>query len=847
MNLQIKKAFERYCNSKNVAPTSIEEMEPLFHEFLGSLSSDLTRTFYLNGFSRIKVVLPDVFYPLQNLLTKLTKLQDPILKELRDQKASIPPNRLTMLKGNLQLYNLCRNKTLQSFQDNPSVDSLDNLLMAFDPEHWQQEVSRIESSSQVCDSVYNQLLKQFLSDARKVGKQVSALEKTQVETLVKHLMSLAYNFSRRGEMGIELTELALAGRLSFLCYAEMLKKPEEQLVNSLKSSLVISQWDWLHDHKLLQRELFLALRKQGAENIEKELNQRVELIRLLSQLFQNKWIDPRQIEGILKNTYNQPASKPLESLQVFVMKKEVGRLVQVKAQGASDRNEIMVRLSTLMKSNEALKVFYSELLGDATTLEDRAVDLSIDVIRELLGTSDKAEPATQSTTPPKKDAPFQKLRNKILSKSEDEGGPSAGELLGPILSDPAAILKKINELQQKILATADVMDEIMSNRYEKDEAIEFLEDKHILLPETEQLFRRRLQILQKNVKEGNSTDGDPGTILQGLELEIEDGLTLDTQIYKLQETLKKYEGNMALTPEEASMIKNMDLAMKERLFLVDVCYQKYNLLHELKSSVEDTDRLEELHLEEISAILLYVVQDILLENPYSFSRDELISLQNYLSPSSQKVEMNRQATKDLFDSAIGGALLAKILCWGFWKIEESKQKEIKDQILRSLDSDNKSEAKWKKFRSVAVSRKVLDRFIKEIPSNVEAIIDHQGKKIINQFKNILVQEDKNSIKNASQKDVQYLANALITTEYVSKAKNLMEGLITIEKNAPKPNQEDLRLPSDLSSSIESILDMRIYDQRLEMLIDELMAVLPKDAAIVKEGCRLYKEFTGFEY
>ena len=383
MRGEVKNLFERYCESKNASPKTLQEIEPLLQDFLGMLNQDLVRAFFLKGFARIQADIPNLIEPLHNLIKALPALEDPRLQVLRDQKEEVLPQRIALLQEYLEPYQLCREEQLLDFQNNPSEEQLLQVAKEFDPHPWVEKLESFNSETKkIYDTPYHEMAKKFLSALENLKTQLPPPSERQ--TVKNHLLSALYQLTRRGELGIEMTELALSGRLSFLGYADMMNKSDEAFAHMLPGTLVTSQWDWLHDNKLLHKNLFLTIRKKGTGEITKELNERIVLVKTLSKIIDNQWVDSKQTETILKNSFIQHAAKSLESLQIFTIKKELGPFVQKKAKGTPEEATIMDRLSALMQSNDALKAFYQELLGGAESLASRASEVSLDAIQQLL-------------------------------------------------------------------------------------------------------------------------------------------------------------------------------------------------------------------------------------------------------------------------------------------------------------------------------------------------------------------------------------------------------------------------------------------------------------------------------
>ena len=186
MQADLKKLFERYCDSKNTSPKSAQEMEPLLREFFGVINQDLVRAFYLNGFSRIKADIPTLIQPLRTLIAELPPLQDPRFQELRQQPVQVNPQRAAMLEQYLALYQLCLDEGLIAFQDDPSEASLTKLSKEFDTKPWEHAFTKLESGpTKVYDTRYHQISKKFLNDLNKVRDQIqnAALQKNHRRNL----------------------------------------------------------------------------------------------------------------------------------------------------------------------------------------------------------------------------------------------------------------------------------------------------------------------------------------------------------------------------------------------------------------------------------------------------------------------------------------------------------------------------------------------------------------------------------------------------------------------------------------------------------------------------------------
>ena len=414
---------------------------------------------------------------------------------------------------------------------------------------------------------------------------------------------------------------------------------------------------------------------------------------------------------------------------------------------------------------------------------------------------------------------------------------------------PDSILQEIAKLQKQLLKGISFMDELMSTHAPNGTALQFLKNHPILLPQTEQFFRRKLQILQQHTQQGKANKGVTH-MLGKLKAEIHNSLKIDTQFFILKETLKSYEGQWELTQEEAALIPNMEIPTQRRGVFVELCRQKYHFLHELQSFIPDPERLEALQLENASPLVINILQDILKQQPFYFSKEELESFENFVPKAHEgQIKWSRKHSFELYQQSIGSALFSKLVHWGFWKMEARAQNHLIATLKQNFKMDAHEFKRWNHFKSLRVSKKPLEKIARSIPPKVEEIIDEKGKSILSNIRTVLFKNDEAGMKNIRQQDIEYLADSLTTTDYIAKIQTLLDSFTDIAPPSASDENPNQQQPptSKFTQQFHDILNMEFHDQRLELLLDALLEILPPGSPVMETGKQLYKNLTGFDY
>ncbi len=865
MNPEIRKLFERYCYSKGLTPKTGDEVDVLQREFFGSLSNDLMRAFYLDQLNRISIQLPDLTQGIHGLLTQLPSVQDPRLQSLREQKVQLDKALSQTLEADRLLYQLSQNDFIRNVQDQPNVEGLVKLAQKFDPAYWHSQINQLEANARVFDQFYHKNLKEFLDEMDDIRKKLKGptIKKSELKAPLQKVLPVVYRLGRRGEMGLELIELVSKGRLSFLCYAELVTKSEDEFEQYMKEALVISQLDLLYDRDLMSQELFFGVRKKSILEIRYEVHQRMRMLEIMDRLLQNRWIDPKQIEVVLQNSITQSAGKLLDTLEVYVIKKEVGRLIAFKTKDIADASEIQSQWSSLMKSNALLQAFYKDLLGDEADLDYRIASISVDLIRELLR---KHLPQATSTAQPPP-APQTKAANPQPTPSKATNPqPAPSAAASPPVSPPASppqskitelspapeasqqapkseMVQQLENLQQQLKQGAAIFGEILDKGLEGEEALQLLGQRQLIFPETEQSFETKFQLLLRQEQSGK---GDSASMLMGkLKIEVRNGLKLDTEAFQLKEMMRTFGPEFRLLPDESPLIQGSNQSVKDRSFWVDKLKQKYILIHDLKQSSISQIKFAELDLLRRPALLVYVLQDVMRSRPFFFQPEELETFHKLIpEPHPKTVDSARRINKELYDTEIPPQLFRKLIEWGLWLVDVRIQRQLADQLADAFTVGDTID--WRGLVSGGSSLKTLQSLVNAASSDIQEVLDAKAQNLYQEFQHIVDGKDPNVAKDVPMDNVKYLGQSLAVTEYLVKIRNLYRHFINIEtslEDYPPPSDP----PSGLMRTLESILEMEYCDQRLELLLDEVTDFLTMDSPLSKEGIALYRDVTGFDF
>ncbi len=844
INTDIKNLFKQYCYDHNILSEDATELEKTIRAFTESLTHDLTRALYLNKLTDHPVAFPDPIKEIQ-LLLKQFVVADPYLKSLRDRPFALGDDLQELLEVERQCYSLVRDPIIQELLKNPTEEGLRQVIHRFDLAEWKQRIEHVQSLTHF-DHIYDEDLQKFLQCMEEGQNPNQTLEEHQ--KLLNAILPIVYRLVRRGEVGLELVDLVLEGRFSYLCFVQIIATKGNKFDEALKTGMMISRLDMLHEFQFLSTKLFLVLRKQGIRNIKKELQNRMSLVQLLMELHQQKWIASKQIESILKTSRSQQVAPLLATLEKFKIKKEVG-LIRNKIKGAEQEIKMVNQLSELSTSLPILTSFWKELLK-GKSWEEREDELSVKEIGNLLKKYTKQLPTRPSIPVPRPKQNQQPSdQSQRISVQQANTRTAAAKQESPSVQ-PIPFAEKMQSLQQQLTQASQIQKEITDGADTDQDSLTLLGERLLLLPETVHLFQQKLKMLQQKWEQKALRAQDhPEKLLDKWEEEIQQGMKIDTHAFKLLETLKTYEANWQLTTEEQSKIKNMNQPFHQRSLWVDKCFQKYALLEELRTQTTDATRLNNLHYETESPLLLYVLQDILKQNSFYFE-GKTLSVLTKVCPSTgaKQLESSRQLVNRLFEKSLRPGLLINLVCWGVLLIEPEQQNEIEKTLAQT--QEHSQTTKWNHLKSSSISLDLIQRILQSIPEPVLASIDQEGKEIVSNCKEILTQSDETSIENISEEQIEYLLNSLMVTEYILHIRRLVECFQKIENAVNDPtllNTENLPSPSNIAERFFHILELEDYEQRLELLIEQVISIFSEDDPLVQHGKKLYQDVIGFEF
>ncbi|MBF0287162.1 MAG: hypothetical protein HQM14_05030 [SAR324 cluster bacterium] len=840
----VKNLFKQYSYNKNILAEDAAEIEKVIRAFTESLTHDLIRALYLNNLTDDPVDFPDPIKAIQLLLQQFA-VEDPYLKNLRDRPFALGDDLQELLNVERQCYSLIQDPIIQELLNNPTENGFNQAVKGFDLAEWEKRVKHVESLTHF-DHVYDEDLKRFLQ-CMKDGKNDGPVP-AESQKLLDAIFPVAYRLVRRGEVGLQLIDLVLQGRFSYLCFVQIIATKGDKFDEALKTGMVISRLDMLHEFQFLSTKLFLLLRKQGIRNITKELENRTSLVQLMMDLYQQKWIAPKQIESILKTSQSQQVAPLLATLEKFSIKKEVS-LIRVKIKGAEQEVKMANQLSELSTSVKVLHSFWRELL-QKKSWQEREPELTITEIADLLKKYVKQVPAR-----PSNQTSAVKTFQQTLSKSQQTLMPTNPEERPPAkqkssVAEPMPFARKVESLQQQLNKAFEVQKEIIGSADGAQDAVDLLGERSLLFSETVHAYQQKLTLLQQKWEQKKlSAQDHPEKLLDKWEEEIQQNIKVDTEAFKLLETLKKYEADWELTIEELSEIKNVNKPYSQRKLWVEKCFQKYALLNELQKTAADKSRLSALHYETASPLLFHVVQDILKKDPFYFEGNALSALKKVCpGPETDQLESSRKLVNTCFEIPIGSDLLIHLVGWGILLIAPEKQEEIKKGLLAAKTSHQSID--WDDLTSSPVSPGLIQKILKLISEPALASMDQEGKDIVAKFKEMLTQSDETSIEQSSEDRVEYLVNSLRVTEHVLRVQRLVEAFQKIENAVKDPevfNTSSLPRPSKIAERFFQILELDDYEQRLELLIEQTISIFSERDPLVQSGKKLYQDVIGFEF
>lgn len=868
MNKELKKLFKRYNYTKNYFPQDILDLQAAIFDFTESLSHDLIRALHLKKLVDYPIRGSRPTKRIQDLLKKLANVQDPRLKAFLNQNLTfaLGEDSLQLMRGDHQSYLIAQDKAIQELLDIPKEHIHQHLIDHFSIDLLKQKFDQLEQDTIYIDKRYHDYFHEFLALISQL-KQLSPVSGTVDEpsseedtqdtsnsqTLDRFLYRL-HRLVRRAEVGLEVIELVQVGQLSFMWYTEIMNEEKSKYDETLKRGLIISQLDVIHDYQLLNTDLFVKLRKQDLPVIEKELSDRMRMVQLLSRLYKQKWIDSKYVEIILKNSFGQQATHILKTLETFKIKKEMGNFIRKKVKNTTEESQVMQQFSILMKSVKDLMAVQKEALGDAKKWKDRDKDLSVKNLLSIL--KKHAKPSTHPSAPGR-----QKV--KALEQFVDKMGypkkempqpvptqtPTGAQPGGPTPSSPAEIISKIEELKKQLQQAEKTREDIASSQKEGQEVLDLLNGDSVIFPETHKLFRKKLLIVQQRLQKGKLPQEQAKVLLGKWNKEIEENIRLETKVFKLLETLKGYTDDLHLTSEELSEIRDVDVSPSDRDILVDKCFYKYEMIHNLHEKYQNDPRLRALALEKQSAISIYLFGDILSSSPFFFNEKDLPEIFDFVPHFvKEDIETCHQMIRELFESSINHELLLNLIHWGVCSLQPERQKSIKSKVVKALVESQKTSTMWKNFQP-ELSPQNVQRILDYVSPQIDENLNLKGQESKTHLQEFLQQSEEEKSLDVIERELKEFIYSIAVAEYASKIHRFVTCFEEIEQlvQPTESNEEHLEALASHIKTFFAALEMRLYDQQLELLIEHAITLFSEDSPVVDEGKALYRELMGFEY
>ncbi|MBF0350341.1 MAG: hypothetical protein HQM11_04885 [SAR324 cluster bacterium] len=860
----LQRMFERFCHNSGLVPANDHEMEQAIQAFAETATHDLTRAFYLKELRLHPVEITPIGIDVQRILKKLPKIEDASLQTLCNQEFGLGDDLVDNLKSDHQLYSISQNDAIKAYQEDPSKTNMIALVENFNLEECLSLKKQIEEQALRFDEIYHDALNKFLEYFKQIQEEIKKTDQQGgLPSRRESILPTIYIMTRRGEVGIELIHLTLQGYFSYLCYLDIIQKRGNDFDHALRNGIKTSQLDLMHDYGMLKTELYISLRKQGVAAIIPELEKRKQLFQLMDEFYTNKWIDAKQVEVFILNSINQPCEGLLNTLKIHKIKKEIQVFTRKKIKGRADETELMNKVVTLLKNVPDVFALETDLLKNGTSIEEVLEKLKIEQFLNILVRHVKRTAQAQPQPSPEADEhSAKKAFEKIVAMKHEAHEPQAPQKtdvtptpVGPAKPETSipqkptepkvaesGVLLRIRELTQE-LAQMKIQFQELSGSASGQTAIDQLGTDKIVFESTGNNLLEKLKILEQKIK-ANMPEGMAEKFLQKYEREIQFYSQADTQAFLLMEKLKTYGETFVLTPEEITEIENSDANPQERLFYIEKCDQKYSLIHTLRQMESNKRRFDEMKLGQASALAIFVFQDILRSNPWFFEKFKWTNSQALMSSVSAQVNIARAIAKVVYDLTGDSKLILQLFQWGLFLLAEDRQQQVLEAIKQGIKQIKSLIKLWEMFKSNPVGKDSIRQLLTSCTTVVNKHMDAIGQK----YKARIEEGFNRGTPETKPAETTAFASSLLTALYFQGIHTIYKTFNDIQswqgEGFPSSGIEP---PSELMESLEQILEMDFYEERLEMLVEIVSSQFSPSNPMIHEGKIIYKEILNFDF
>ena len=144
---------------------------------------------------------------------------------------------------------------------------------------------------------------------------------------------------------------------------------------------------------------------------------------------------------------------------------------------------------------------------------------------------------------------------------------------------------------------------------------------------------------------------------------------------------------------------------------------------------------------------------------------------------------------------------------------------------------------------------LLKKVVPLVDAATQGHLDANTTTLFNELHEIYQESNRSLLSKWDDSRWKEFLNGVLVTLYLSRYEQILHNLETIEDHlmASLPESTEALPPSAWMHNFVDVLEMEHFDQRLELILEDIEGLLSKEAPFTEMGYSLYEQVMGFEY